>query len=402
MKDLARDLLNKATFTTETSKFQRQVFNYWTSHNSDPVYQAMAFDTETTGIDYAIPHPLHFCNTDFIFSTSIPFGISLAIPTYHNINLFWGRIGTDLYDDCAKILREKGQKVAHNLKYDIRVLRDTGISVSKVSECTLTMARIHWNRRMDFGLKDLAIMVMKDPPNWEVEVKATLRNIRSSYTRAGYPKEYCNYSFVPDKIIDKYSMYDAFFTFLLNVNLRPYIIEGHAEAYRRERKFIPIASKMEARGMVFSRHTAKKEIKTMRPKIKPTLNKMHKIVGKEFNPRSYLQLREAFYSLGVTESQLTRKGKITTDKDKLKELKTKKHTSKKVKKLIDTLFDLRAFHKLLGTYIEPLKDRAKLNHGVVFCNINPTDTRTSRMTITNPALQTIPRPTSFEGKKNNP
>jgi len=400
MRTDSEKFLDECPRVLTAGKYANQVFRQWAGMNND-TYGAMSFDTETTSLTFNIPSVLHTGKSDIIVNGPYPFGISLAVPAKNEVNLFWGKQGTDLYDDMCNFLSGvKGYKVAHNLKYDVRVLEGIGVKVKEQTDCTLTMARLVWNRRMDFGLKELA-PILGISMGWGKELKAVLRNIRSSYTRAGYPKGYVNYSFIPEEIISDYAIIDAFATYLLNIALRKDINQKHRQVYCRERKIIDITKDMECTGMYFSRRQATIEINKLEPKIPKLQEKLFKLANEKFNPNSPKQLHEVFLeNLKVPKRQLLLKGKVSTDYKKILKKVLIKTKRARVKKFIETLHDLKVCYKLLNTYLHPLRKRAKINKGVIYCNINPTDSRTGRMTITDPALQTIPRPTDEEGAKN--
>ena len=366
----------------------------------DPVYGAMSFDTETTSVTFGVPSILHYGNTDIRMNDVTAFGISLAIPWKDKLALFWGRLGTPLFDECCRILTVAGPKVAHNLRYDKRVCLVNSVKLIGQLHCTLTMARIHWNRRMKFGLKDLTSFIIPELEGYDDGLKRIMTNIKSSYTRAGYPKGYCNYSFIPDEDISEYSMIDAFVTWCLNSLLMPKMINTHKKVYRREKRIISIVMNIEMTGLQFDRHRARVEIKKINTKMAKIQRKLIKMAGKEFKPLSPKQLLPVLVGVGVPKKFLLKQGKYTTSRDKLEEAVTKLD-KKKPKKFVKTLLQLRSCHKLNNTYLIPLYKKAMFNKGIIYCNLNPTDTRTGRMSSSDPNLQNIPRPTSgFE--KSNP
>lgn len=393
-------LYKDALKITESSKLQRKVFDYWCNNNTDSVYQALAFDTETTGVTFGIPSFLHISEkTEIKMHNIAVFGISLCIPYKNKLALVWGRLGSELYDDCAKLLAIKGHKVAHNSKFDTKVCKCNNILVNSIVNCTMTMARIVWDRRMKFDLKDLALTVCPEMYGWGDELKALMRNIKSSYTRAGYEKGYANYSFLPNRIISKYAMVDAFVCWLLNLYLRPIINREFKKLYYRERKIISIVTAMEERGMQFDRNRAAAEIIKLNKQAVILTKKLKKLAKKDFNPRSPKQLLPTLLDIGVPKRLLRKKDKLSTEKPIL--LAAVDRIEKSLpKKFVNILLELRSCDKLNRTYMEPLYKRSSYNNGIVYYSINPTNTRTGRMSSSNPNLQNIPRPTSGFQKYN--
>ena len=400
-------LYNESFKIINAGKLQRNIFRYWTTHNRDSVYESMTFDTETTGLTFGIPSNLCVGNTVIKVNNITPFGISLCIPYKEQLALFWGRIGTTLYSECLKILKMKGPKNAHNSRYDLRVFAVNNRKVCGPVDCTLTMARIIWNRRKKFDLKTLTPTVAPELYGYDDDLKAVLRNLKSSHTRAGYPKNYVNYSFLPDEIISEYSMIDAFVTWLLNFRLMPEILEIQKDVYKRERRIISIILKSELRGVQLDRHQAKKEKNKLQSTLPSYKAKLYKLARRRFNERSPKQLlpilRKQF---DIPKKMLTKvvKGerKLTTEHDTLEKLMTRMEDGR-LNAFLSTLFQVRRINKLVGTYLGPLYDRAKYNNGIVYCNLNPTDTRTGRMASNNPNLHNIPRPdTGIGDEQGNP
>ena len=415
------DLYNDAQRITQVGKAQRRAFDYWAEHNEDSVMECMAFDTETTGVTPGVPSMLHLGKTDIRMPDFTVFGISLAIPVKDRLALVWARLGTDLYDETAKLLRVRGCKVAHNLRYDLRACKNSGLRVAPKTACTLTMARICWDRRQKFGLEPLSEFICPELSDWELDVKAEMRRIKSRYTRSGHPKGYANYSFLPDKLMREYSPIDSFMCFVLNLRLRPRINEVFATLYKRERRLISIAAKMETRGTLYDRHKSKKVQRKLEKEVHRFEVKLQLMAGKKFNPRSPDQLLQILLKQIKIPKQLliaespskiishlreevtsTTDTKLTTDKHNLEQRLAEDAFTKKATKFITVLLELRARYKTLGSYIIPLYKRAQYNSGVIYYNINPTDTRTSRMTATDPGIQTITRPYSRGSKRYNP
>jgi len=385
------DLYNEAIKIRKSCPEQRQIFQYWLDHNSDPVYQAMAFDTETTGVTLGIPSWFHIGeNTDIRVNYPTVVGISLGIPYKDRIALLWGRYDTSLYKEMTQLLEEKGQKVGHSAKYDVRTLFTNGVKVAPTVNCTLTQARIYWDRMRKFALDELCEVICPQLSGWKDDLVPIFKKIKTSYTKAGYPKNYVNYSFIPDGILGKYSMKDVFVTLMLNIRLRPAIDAEYAELYERERQVMLVVAEMERRGIIFDTKRAALETSRCLARKAVVLKKTQRIAGPEFKPTAKKVLTQ-LYAMGVTEEQLTnRKGAISTGKDVLQALPMKVN-NKKIIRFTETVLEYRSLGTLVGSFLKPLRIRAMYSNGTVYYTINPTDTRTSRMAGRDPNLQNIPR-----------
>jgi DNA polymerase-1 len=106
-----------------------------------------------------------------------------------------------------------------------------------------------------------------------------------------------------------------------------------------------------------------------------------------FNINSGKQLFDVLMSLGVNKSWIsfTDKGNPTLDKDALERLADKHEVA-----IVKNILEFRKYEKLLGTYAVGIYDQ-KDSDDVVHCGINQTEATTGRMSITKPALQTLPK-----------
>jgi len=385
-------LYKDAAKVTKCCSLQRYAFDFWRKHRHKTEY-TLAFDTETTGIHFGVPTMLHIGNTDVKVPNITAFGISLAIPTKNRIILVWARIGTKLFNEAADLLRTPGLKTAHNARYDWRVLKTDGIEIAETVHCTLAQARLFWDRRQSFSLQSLSEFICPEISDWEDEVKSEVRKIKSSYTRKGYPKDYTNYSFVDDKIMSKYSMTDSFLCLILHNMLYPRMQDTYAEVYQRESKIMRLALKIEFQNLQYDTKRSLKEERKLINKATKLESKMHQIANKTFNAKSPAQLINVLCNnLNIPKNLITKNNTLSTDKTLLESIIDEhKWKDKRGIKFIKTLLNFRAINKILSGYLQPLRIRAKHNNGKLFCNINTTDTRTGRMAVKDPALQTIPR-----------
>lgn len=402
MSDL--ELFENARRITYAGRAQRQVFDLWARKNhKDNLYDCMAFDTETTGLVFGEPSIYRHNNSDYRVSNITPFGISMCFPVEDRLNLVWARAGSNLYERCEELIRVKGPKVMHNARYDLRVCAVNDMEIAGPIFDTLTMARIFWNRRKAFDLKALTRLVCEELYGYEDNLKAVLTQLKSQHTRAGYPRGYVNYSFLPDDLIGGYAMIDAYVTWLLHIRLYPEMLRKYKELSVREHKVIHIVLDIELRGMPFARRRAKREIKKLDKKMPKLMKKLMRLAGVDFNPNSHLQLKKVLLKqLKVPRAQLLEKGgkgvKLTSNKETLERVANKAESTRTVN-FIETLFAVRSINKIVGTYLKPLLRRASFTNGIIYCNLNPTSTRTGRMASNGPNLQNIPRPgTGYDGR----
>lgn len=180
----------------------------------------IAFDTETTSeefnkVSYLLSHRI--CNGKEIkvclpYQRPYVFGISMAMMVQNRVHLLWARYNTEIFKTALSIIKKSYWKVAHNARYDIRVLEEGKYKVGGDVECTYTMSRIYWDRRMKHSLKALAEFLCPELSNWNEPIKEEMSRLKREYR--GH-KVNPNFSFISDIIMSKYSMLDSFWALIL-------------------------------------------------------------------------------------------------------------------------------------------------------------------------------------------
>lgn len=356
----------------------------------------VCFDTETTGLLFYMPSIL-FDDNHRIVQHPFPFGISLCFKYKDKLVLVWGRYKTGLYDECKRILALGSIKAAHNLKYDKRICDVNGIDVNGTLTCTLTMSRIYWDRRKSHDLQSLCEFICPGISDWDEVLKKELNKIKKYWNKRKeewnldwcYDNiDYVNYSFIPGEVISKYSLIDVFVTWQLFQKLSPYMADEYADIFDREMAVTHVVTKIEEAGMGFDAERGQVELKEILPKIK--LNR--RILG-ELSPPGFTlgpkKILETLKFLGVKSKQLKEKGKETTGVDILNQA-VRDGVPKRAERFIKVLLDFRAYSKIANTYLKPLTKQAERTGGTIYCNINPTNTRTGRPSCSEPNLLNIP------------
>lgn len=360
----------------------------------------MIVDTETTGVTFHEPTILKHGKLELSCPGPVIFGISLCLPVDGELILVWARMETKLYEEVVKLLNYSSIKVAHNARYDIRMFQEENVKIAGQIECTQTMSRIIYDRRMKHSLQSLSEMWCPELSDWEVELKREFTRIQSASTRSGNPKGYTNYSFIPDELVCPYSMTDSFMCYIGYRIMWPIIETTFAEVYERERKIYYIINEVEKKGLAFDAKKAQRLAVEPRCQMEQSCEKMFEIAG-EFNPNYPKGVLDTLELIGVPQRDLMLKGKRTS-KAEVIERAARRNKRKQVKKFIKHLLIYRSHNKTVGTYLDPLSRRASQSNGIVYTEINPADTVTSRMASRNPNLQNITRPGTSTGEKENP
>ncbi len=383
---------------TEWSAKARQLFKQWKVQPD--ATRLMIADTETTGVIFHEPTILKHGRMEISCPGPVIFGISLCLPIDDQLVLVWARMETPLYDEVVKLLNYASIKAAHNARYDIRMFQEEDIKMAGQFECTQTMSRIIYDRRMKHSLQSLVEMWCPELSDWEVALKKEWTRLQTASTRSGNPKGYTNYSFLPDELVGPYSMCDSFHTYIGYRILWPIIQETFMEVYERERKVYYIINEVEKRGLAFDARKAQHLAEHPRREMEKSCEKMFELAG-EFNPNYPKGVLDTLELLGVPQQDLMLKGKRTGEADVLKRA-SKRSKKKRVKKFIKNLLIYRGHIKIVNTYLDPLSRRSGMCDGIVYCSINPTDTITGRMMSKSPNLQNIPNPIARKSGHENP
>lgn len=287
--------------------------------------------------------------------------------------------------------------VGHNIKFDVQMCENSGIKFRCKIWDTLTASRLTHDRLPKHDLKWLGNFFSgksgSDTDKWEVEVKSWLKRARAEHTRQGFPKDYVNYSFVPNEIMTEYALKDVWYTFLIFTLLSDEIEMKFADVFDIEINVIWYLMRMEKRGVRVNRRICNQAIRKLDKRVNMLEDRIDlfacEMGNTMFNPNSPKQLKEMILKSGIPESALIVGDKVTTNKKVLEEVVLQYPEST----FLNDIMLLRTCRKLKDTYFESIYRRSRVD-GIVHCNLKASDTKTSRCACVNPNLQNIPRPGS--------
>jgi DNA polymerase I-like protein with 3'-5' exonuclease and polymerase domains len=317
--------------------------------------------------------------------------------------------------DKARLSRVLGDagvlKVGHNIKFDIRQYRAAGVKIVPPVDCTLLMARmaprdLGW----DYGLEELARRMFQVAPDEKKALKAWLTKENALRARnrrdAGEPPmteaDKATYADVPEAIMGPYFDKD-----LTNPSRLWQELAGHfkklpgredmfddglAAAYLDEQAVIWRVAGMEAAGMQLDRAYVRQKRSELAAEEDRMLQAMRRrydahladALGRRepFDPDKEAHMAWLVHDrLKLPAVKRTATG-LTSYDDEALSIYAKKETAE--------VLELRAVRKALGTYFDAL-DRATCADGRVHATIWQHGATTGRMSITDPALQTIPK-----------
>jgi len=329
-----------------------------------------AIDTETTSLDelQAELVGLSFCCDD---------EVAWYVPVGHQTSetqLSWESVRKAL----RPVLEDpRIGKTGQNLKYDLKVLSQHGVSLEGIDGDTLLMDYLLTPDRRSHKLDDLALTHLE-------------------HRMIAYEDVVPKGTTFADVELDKacaYAAEDAHAAWLLDGRLRPLVQEKGLELLYRELELplITVLAAMELRGIRVDTEVLGALEHELTERIDQAQRRCHELAGEEFNVASVKQLREVLYErLGLPVIKKTKTGP-STNEAALIEL-TEHHP------LPQAVLDFRSLVKLHNTYVVPLPTLVNQRTGRIHTHFSQTTAATGRLASTDPNLQNIPIRSS-EGRR---
>ena len=365
----AQKLTFQATLVTDEKELE-QILSKLTPE------MLVAFDTETTGLEYAKEKLVGF---SFCFDENeayyVPFGhFYLGVPS-------------QISEDAAKKAMRKifaSHVVGHNIKFDLhfvsRFLKDDSLNIHSDSMILAWLI----NPESALSLDKLSEKLLGHKM---VSFKDT---VKKGETFASVElEEACKYA-----AEDAFITYKLYYLFLEKLKLQnaQHLIK---EAHEVEVPFITTLLKMEQEGIELNQSYLEQFLVEVKETLSHLTTSIYELAGSEFNINSPKQLGVVlFETLGLPVGKKTKTG-YSTDEKVLNGLKD-------AHEIIPKLLEYREVYKLYSTYIEPLLKLAKDdNASRIHTSFVQTGTATGRLSSKNPNLQNIPTRTPLGAKIRN-
>lgn len=344
----------------------------------------ITFDTET--------HP-HFRNSHIVpkevvrrwvgtgkKATPQDYPFSLQVCDGKNSYIIYDTVENDfaLFRQLAPLFEDETiEKIAHNWKFDAHQFANAGMKIKGRVHDTVVLSKLANENRPSFQLRDLAARIPGGIVKFEFMVDSykTLNKVT-------------DYRQIPRELLTQYGGADVWNCYLEFIT--DYEILERDELiglYDKECELMVALYAMERFGFATDSEY-EGPLKADLQKLTDDAEKaIYDEAGKMFNINSGKQLYDVLMTLGVNQGWIptTPKGNPKLDKDVLNTLATKYHIN-----IVKNILEFRKYEKLLTTYavgIYDQKDAETRVHG----NINQTEATTGRMSITKPALQTLPK-----------
>lgn len=275
-----------------------------------------------------------------------------------------------------KPLMEKAsiKKIAHNAKFDIKILRQFGIRVAGLDCDTMIAAYLLNPGGRQYGIDALAVERLR------FEKISTAELIGTGKAAIPFPE-------VPLSKLGIYASEDADITWRLQSGLEKDLKKENLKKLfdTMEIPLIDCLVDMEVAGITLDTAYLKKLEKEIDIDIATIQKKIWKSCGQEFNISSTKQLQEIlFEKLKIPTAGLGRtKTGISTGADELAKLKG-------THEIIDLITEYRELTKLASTYIRTLPELVAPQTGRLHTSFNQTIAATGRLSSVDPNLQNIP------------
>lgn len=323
----------------------------------------VCFDTETTSID-----ALHADLVGMSFSYKAREGFYVAVP--------------DDFDQAKSIVEEfkpffessQIEKIAHNIKYDLKVLNRYGIHVTAPTFDTM-VAHYLINPESKQSMDFLAEFYLKYQPV-SIETLIGKKGKGQGNMRDLKPEE-----------ISDYACEDADITFQLKQLFEPQIQKDHLKElfYEMEMPLVEVLKDMEEEGIAIDVKGLVEYSKQLETTLTQLEKNIKELAGMDFNVDSPKQLGDVLFDVLKISSKAkkTKTGQYATSEDILQ-----KH--EKDHPIIPMILEYRQLRKLKSTYVDPLPTLTDKVDGRIHTNYMQTVTATGRLSSNNPNLQNIP------------
>lgn len=322
-----------------------------------------SLDTETTGTD-----PISAQLVGMSFSYAENQAVYVPVPADRDQAL-------KIVNKFKSLLEnEQTLKVGQNIKYDMLVLGNYGITVSGPMFDTM-IAHYVLQPELRHGMDYLA----------EIYLKYDTIKIEELIGPKGKGQK--NMRDLSPTQVYKYACEDADVTLKLKNILEKELVENGVEQlfYTIEMPLVPVLAYMERNGVRIDTEALKETSRHFTARMHQIEEEVHQLAGMEFNIASPKQVGEVLFDrLKIVEkAKKTKTGQYVTSEEVLESLKGKHE-------IVGKILEHRGLKKLLGTYIDALPQLINPHTGKIHTSFNQTVTATGRLSSSNPNLQNIP------------
>ena len=325
--------------------------------------EIVSLDTETTST-----HPIDAELVGLSFSVKENEAFYVAIPANREQALKLVNIFKPIYES-DKIL-----KVGQNIKYDMEVLHNYGITVQSPMFDTM-IAHYLINPELHHNMDYMA------------ETLLHYQTIHIEELIGPKGKHQKSMRDLDPKDVYEYAAEDADVTLKLKNVLEPKLKDVNAEKlfWDLEMPLVPVLADMEMTGVCLDTNSLKETSELFTKRMEDLEKKIYDEAGEKFNISSPKQVGDILFGKMklVDKPKKTRTGQFVTSEDVLQQLRSKAP-------IVANILDYRGLKKLLGTYVDALPKLINPRTGHIHTSFNQTITATGRLSSSDPNLQNIP------------
>lgn len=357
----------------DTAEKQQQLFAELATQSS------YCFDTETTSLDPFVADLLGIA-----FSWKSHTGWYLPIENNH------------VPDALKRIFERDTEKIGHNLKYDLTVLLQHGVSVKgSMFDTMLAHSLLHPDQRHTMDrlsesylhytpIKFSDIAQAKDNP---ASIAAAADDLFAFAAAQPVNKKDLSVANIPLEILAEYATEDADVTFQLAGLLRTELAASGQDTvfHGIESPLLSVLVRMEQQGVALDTQALEEIGKELQADIDALTGVIHQHAGSEFNLNSPKQLGEILFTkLGLGgKAKKTSTGQFKTDEATLSTLEG-------THPIIADILQYREASKLKSTYVDALPTHIQKKTGRIHTTFHQLLTATGRLASSDPNIQNIP------------
>jgi len=325
--------------------------------------QVVCFDTETTS--------LNELEAELVgMSFSYKKGLAYYVPLSED----QGEVLQTLEIFRPFFEKEDLLKVAHNLKFDYKVLKKYDITVKGAMFDTM-IAHYLLNPDGRHGMDYLSEVYLNYKPV----------SIETIIGKKG--KNQGTFRDADLRTQTDYAAEDADVTFQLYELFAPQLKKEKLEElfFNIEMPLMEVLAKMELSGISLDEKWLAQESIDLENDLRQLESKIFEISGEEFNMNSPKQLGEILFEKMQLDpkAKKTKTGQYATSEDVLQKLSSKHE-------IIKHILEYRTYQKLKSTYVDALPSQIEKTDNRVHTNFSQTTAATGRLASVNPNLQNIP------------
>ena len=265
-------------------------------------------------------------------------------------------------------------KVGQNLKYDLEVLRNYGI----------TLKGKMWDTMIAHYLIQPELRHNMD---YMAEIYLNYQTIHIDELIGPKGKNQRSMRDLSPQQVYEYAAEDADITLQLKNKLEPELKKFECEDlfYNLEMPLMPVLAEMEINGVCLDTESLKETSQIFTQRILELEQRIYELAGQQFNIASPKQVGDILFAKMkiVEKPKKTKTGQFVTSEEVLQTLRGKHE-------IVADILEHRGLKKLLGTYVDALPKLINPRTGHIHTSFNQTVTATGRLSSSDPNLQNIP------------